>query len=155
MKNLIAGYICLTVLVVTLSVSAAEPGVPIVASPVAPRTTAPTAALPAHAKRIGAVYFDMAVLRPDLSSPYTKFRPPEAETAWLTPRLYLQLFPDIGIEASGLRIEQDDFGNTTWIGTIEGIEDGIVLLTKSACCNGRGSIEPLRKRVLQCVQSSE
>lgn len=101
--------------------SAAE--IPVATAPAVLQGEPPATALPAHARRIGGVAFDKQVMQP----------PGEAHAgegeAWLIPQLHFELFPDVSFDAQGARIEQDDFGNTTWVGEIEGVEDGIVILT--------------------------
>lgn len=90
-------------------------------SPTVHQGQPPSVVLPAHAKRTGAVSVDLDALK--------SAKPDGVRGPKLVHELHFELFPGVAFDAVGTRLEQDAFGNTTWIGTIRGAKPGKVTLT--------------------------
>lgn len=80
-------------------------------------------ALANHGHRTGAIAVDLTVLQApgDTKS--------DQSSAWIAPSLQFELFADVVFTATGSRVEQDGFGNTTWVGMVDGLKHGVVTLT--------------------------
>ncbi len=112
---------------VATAASAGQRVVPtIVSSPTKANPVTQTAS--SHAKRVGRAKLDLSGLRFHSARRGSSTPSPRPE-AYIAPNLHFELFPGVAFDAKGVRIEQEEFGSTSWVGHIAGAKNSQVIVT--------------------------